>query len=319
LLDVRDLRVVFAGPRGEVRPVDGVSVQLETGTTLGLVGESGCGKTLTALSIMRLLPPGGRVTAGAIRLDGADLLAQSEAAMRRLRGGAIGMVFQEPMSSLNPVRTAGDQIGEAIALHQRLRGAARRARVVELLRLVEISEPERRAEAYPHQLSGGMRQRVMLAIALACSPRLLIADEPTTALDVTIQAQILDLLDGLRARLGMAVLLVTHDLGIVAERADRIAVMYAGRIVECGTTADVFRAPLHPYTRGLLASLPVAGRGARHRLEAIPGVVPDLHALPSGCRFRDRCPLAVEACAHADPHLEEHAPGHAVACIRAPR
>jgi peptide/nickel transport system ATP-binding protein len=317
LLEIRDLRVSFPTPTGAVFPVDGVSLALETGQTLGLVGESGCGKTMTALSILRLLPPPGRVVSGRIAIDGIDVLALSERAMRSLRGGAVGMVFQEPMSSLNPVLTVGDQIDEAVRLHEPCGRAAARRRTLEMLRLVEIPEPERRAEQYPHQLSGGMRQRVMLAIALACTPRLLIADEPTTALDVTIQAQVLDLLGSLQARFGMALLLVTHDLGVVAERADQVAIMYAGRIVERAAVADLFRAPLHPYTRGLMASIPAVGAARRRRLEAIPGMVPELHALPSGCRFRDRCAIAIDACATLDPALEEQAPGHWAACIRA--
>jgi len=309
LLEIEDLRVEF----GAAAPVDGVSLALDAGRTLGLVGESGCGKTLTALAVMRLVPPPGHVGAGRIRFDGRDLLALDERAMRATRGRAIGMVFQEPMAALNPVLAVGAQIAEAAAVHGAGRAAAR-ARALEMLRLVEIADPERRADAYPHQLSGGMRQRVMLAMALACEPRMLIADEPTTALDVTIQAQVLDLLAALQRRLGMAVLLVTHDLGVVAERADDIAIMYAGRIVETGAAADVLAAPLHPYTRGLLASLPAPGR--RGRLEAIPGSVPDPLRLPSGCRFRDRCGDAIADCARIDPPLRTITSGRRVACIR---
>jgi peptide/nickel transport system ATP-binding protein len=309
LLEIEDLRVEF----GAAAPVDGVSLALEAGRTLGLVGESGSGKTLIALAVIGLVPPPGRIGAGHIRFDGQDLLALDERALRDIRGRAIGMVFQEPMTALNPVLSVGAQIAEAVALRGAGRAAAR-ARAIEMLRLVEISEPERRADAYPHQLSGGMRQRVMLAMALACGPRMLIADEPTTALDVTIQAQVLDLLAALQRRLGMAVLLVTHDLGVVAERADDIAIMYAGRIVETGAAADVLAAPLHPYTRGLLASLPAPGR--RTRLEAIPGTVPDPLRLPSGCRFRDRCGEAIADCARIDPPLRTVASGRRVACIR---
>jgi peptide/nickel transport system ATP-binding protein/oligopeptide transport system ATP-binding protein len=316
LLDIRDLRISFRTPEGEARAVDGVSVQLDAGRTLGLVGESGCGKTVTALSIMRLVPPPGRIESGRIELGGRNLLALSEAAMRQVRGAEVAMIFQEPMTSLNPVLTIGDQIGEAIALHRDVGRAAARAQAIDMLRMVEIAEPERRCDDYPHQLSGGMRQRVMIAMALSCRPQLLIADEPTTALDVTIQAQILDLLGELQRRFGMALLLVTHDFGVVAERADTVAIMYAGRIVERGVVAEVFRHTLHPYTRGLLQSIPAIGAHRRRRLEAIPGVVPDLLHLPSGCRFRDRCPMAVEACAGVDPALEEHAPGHWAACIR---
>jgi oligopeptide/dipeptide ABC transporter ATP-binding protein len=302
---------------------------------------------MTALAIMRLLPPPGRITGGEIVLDGVDLLRLEEGEMRARRGRDIAMIFQEPMTSLNPVLTVGAQIAEAVEIGGRRSVAAARAkraapgdagadgpsaggfgpqagaapssrsdRVVELLRQVEMPDPERRAREYPHQLSGGMRQRVMIAAALAGTPRLLIADEPTTALDVTIQAQILDLLAGVRDRFGMALLLVTHDLGIVAERADHLAVMYAGRLVEMGTVAQVFARPRHPYTRGLLRSLPSLGEN-KGRLDAIPGIVPNLLALPSGCRFRDRCPLAVPACATVDPALEEIEAGHAVACIRA--
>ncbi len=317
LLEICDLRTSFPTPAGEVRAVDGVSLTLDVGRTLGLVGESGCGKTMTALSIMRLVPPPGRICGGAIRLDGRDLLALSESEMRALRGDDIAMIFQEPTTALNPLFTVGDQIAEAIRLHQRVSRRAARERVVDLLRLVEIPEPERRAGEYPHQLSGGMRQRVMIAMALSCHPRLLIADEPTTALDVTIQAQILDLLADLQRRLGMALLLVTHDLGVVAQRTDDVAIMYAGRVVERGPVAAVFASPLHPYTRGLLRSVPKVGAARQRRLDAIPGAVPDLLHLPSGCRFRDRCALAIAACAAADPPLAARRPGHEAACIRA--
>ena len=316
LLEIRDLRTIFTTAAGEACAVDGVSLSLDTMRTLGLVGESGCGKTMTALSIMRLVPPPGRIVAGRIALDGRDLLQLSERAMRAVRGADIAMIFQEPMTSLNPVFTVGDQIAEAVRLHQDASRAAARTQAIEMLRTVEISEPERRYDEYPHQLSGGMRQRVMIAMALSCRPRVLIADEPTTALDVTIQAQILDLLGGLQRRLGMAMLLVTHDLGIVAERADAVAIMYAGRVVEYGGVADVFHRPLHPYTRGLLHSIPKIGTARQRRLDAIPGMVPDLFHLPSGCRFRDRCTLAIDACATTDPPLEEHAAGHWAACIR---
>jgi oligopeptide/dipeptide ABC transporter ATP-binding protein len=237
--------------------------------------------------------------------------------MRAVRGNEIAMIFQEPTTSLNPLFTVGDQVAEAIRLHQRLGGRAARAEAVEMLRLVEIPEAERRADDYPHQLSGGMRQRVMIAMALSCRPRLLIADEPTTALDVTIQAQILDLLDDLQKRLGMALLLVTHDLGVVAERAGEVAIMYAGRVVERAPVGDIFARPLHPYTGGLMRSIPKVGAQRQRRLESIPGTVPDLLHLPSGCRFRDRCPLAVAACAESEPALEEHGTARFVACIRA--
>jgi oligopeptide/dipeptide ABC transporter ATP-binding protein len=316
LLEIDHLRTVFPTPGGEARAVDGVSLRLDAGETLGLVGESGCGKTMAALSILRLVPPPGRIAGGRIALAGRDLLGLPEPAMRAVRGGEIGMVFQEPMTALNPVMTVGAQIAEAAALHAGGGRSAARARAIEMLRLVEIPAPEQRADAYPHQLSGGMRQRVMIAIALAARPKLLIADEPTTALDVTIQAQILDLLASLQRQLGMAVLLVTHDLGVIAERADRVAIMYAGRVVESGTARQVLAAPQHPYTRGLLASIPRVGAARQRRLAAIPGVVPDLLHLPSGCRFRDRCSEAIDDCARTDPPLRHFAGGRQAACIR---
>ena len=316
LLEVRDLRISFSSPHGQARAVDGLSISVDPGRTLGLVGESGCGKTLTALSILRLTPPTARVS-GQILLEGRDLLALTEAEMRQIRGNAVAMIFQEPMSSLNPVFTVGNQIAEALRLHQGLSRRAARERSIEMLRLVEIPEPERRVNDYPHQLSGGMCQRVLIAMALSCHPRLLIADEPTTALDVTIQAQILDLLAGLQRRLGMALILVTHDLGIVAERADDVAIMYAGRIVERAAVEAIFATPLHPYTRGLLRSIPKVGAEKAPRLEAIPGVVPDPFHLPSGCHFRNRCPAAVARCADTDPTLDAAYGPHAVACLRA--
>jgi oligopeptide/dipeptide ABC transporter ATP-binding protein len=315
LLQIDDLRISFPTAGGPAAAVDGVELALEAGETLGLVGESGCGKTLTALAVLRLVPPSG-VIAGRIQFDGRDLLALPEAEMRAVRGGRIGMVFQEPMTALNPVLTVGAQIAEVVELHSDSSRREAAARAVEMLRLVEIAEPDQRAAAYPHQLSGGMRQRVMLAMALAARPRLLIADEPTTALDVTIQAQILDLLARLRRELAMAVLLVTHDLGVVAERADRIAVMYAGRIVETGDAGAVLRQPRHPYTRGLLASIPRLGAEGGSRLAAIPGMVPDLRNRPSGCRFRDRCGEAIGDCARIDPPLRRLDDGRQAACIR---
>jgi peptide/nickel transport system ATP-binding protein len=316
LLEVRNLHVSFPSPRGQARAVDGLSVNVDTGHTLGLVGESGCGKTLTALSILRLTPPAAGVH-GQILFDGVDLLALTEAEMRHIRGNAIAMIFQEPMSALNPVFTVGNQIAEAVRLHQHLSRRAARQQAIEMLRLVEIPEPERRVDEYPHQLSGGMCQRVLIAMALSCHPRLLIADEPTTALDVTIQAQILDLLADLQRRLGMTVILVTHDLGIVAERADEVAIMYAGRIVERAPVDAIFATPLHPYTRGLLRSIPKVGADKGYRLEAIPGVVPDPLHLPSGCRFRNRCPAAVARCVETDPGLDSVRAAHVVACLRA--
>ncbi len=316
LLDVRDLHTHFETREGVARAVDGVSLTVASGRTLGILGESGCGKSITALSVLRLVPPPGRIVSGQIMYRGQDLLRLSERAMRRIRGKEIAMVFQEPMTSLNPVFSVGNQIAEAIRLHQRSDRAATRARVVESLRLVEIPDPERRAASYPHELSGGMRQRAMIAMALACEPSLLIADEPTTALDVTIQAQILDLLRGLRDRIGMAMMLITHDLGIVAEQADDVAVMYAGRVVERGPVQGLFERPLHPYTVALMNAVGSHDDGHRRRLRALPGTVPSLAMLPSGCRFRDRCPMAVDACARVDPVLEEKAARHAVACIR---
>jgi peptide/nickel transport system ATP-binding protein len=317
LLDVRDLRTSFFTPRGEARAVDGVSFSVDAGRTLGLVGESGCGKTMTALSILRLTPPSGIVVGGEIVFDGRNLLTLSEREMRRVRGNAIAMIFQEPMSSLNPVFTVGNQIAEAVRLHQGLSRRAARDKAIEMLKLVDIPEAERRVGEYPHQLSGGMRQRVMIAMALSCHPRLLIADEPTTALDVTIQAQILDLLAELQQRLGMALILVTHDLGIVAERADDVAIMYAGRIVEHAPVEAIFAHPLHPYTRGLLRSIPKVGAEKARRLEAIPGLVPDLLGLPSGCHFRDRCESAIAGCVTVDPPLQQWQPKHRAACVRA--
>ncbi len=304
LLEVKDLRTEFAAEDGVARAVDGVSFSIEHGRTLGMVGESGCGKTMTALSVLRLVPAPGRITGGAIVYRGRDLSQLSEEEMRGIRGNEIAMIFQEPMTSLNPVFTVGDQIGEAVRLHQKTGRKETRERVVEMLRLVEIPEPARRVDEYPHQLSGGMRQRVMIAMALSCNPKLLIADEPTTALDVTIQAQILDLLASLQERLGMAVWLITHDLGIVAEQADQVVILYAGRIVERASTADLFTDPLHPYTRGLLDSVPKVGAAKARRLNAIPGTVPRPTDLPSGCHFRDRCSLAIEECASIDPAPE---------------
>jgi peptide/nickel transport system ATP-binding protein len=316
LLEVRDLRMVFPTDAGDARAVDGVSFTLERGRVLGLVGESGCGKSMTALCLMRLVPPPGRITGGHVRFQGRELMALPESEMRALRGAQMAMIFQEPMTALNPVLTAGSQVAEALFLHKAMSRREAWARAVALLGEVGIPDPGRRAHDYPHQLSGGMRQRVMIAMAIACDPPLLLADEPTTALDVTIQAEILALLRTLRERHGMAMMLITHDLGIVAEQADDVAIMYAGRIVEYATVDDLFAKPRHPYTQALLRSMPALGM--RHdRLEAIPGQVPSLTDVPSGCAFRDRCPLRVDACAEIVPPLEECAPGHLVACIRA--
>ena len=296
VLEVETLRVTFPGAGGRVAAVDGVSFGLGRGETLALVGESGCGKSLTSLSLLRLVPAPGRIEPGsAIRLGDTDVLALEGEALREIRGRRIGMIFQDPMTSLDPVFRVGDQIAEGIRAHFPVSKREARDRAVTLLRDVGIPDPAARADAYPHQLSGGMRQRVMIAIALAAEPEILIADEPTTALDVTVQAQILEVLDRLRAERGMAVLLITHDLGIVAGRADRVAVMYAGQIVEEATTAVLFARPAHPYTQGLFASIPRL-EGPVERLHPIPGTVPSPAAWPSGCRFRPRCPHAFEPC-----------------------
>jgi len=315
LIRVKDLRTSFFTPEGEVKAVDGVSFEIGEGKTLGLVGESGCGKSVTALSIMRLVPsPPGRIVGGEILYRGRDLLKLDGESMRKIRGNEISMIFQEPMTSLNPVFTVGNQIGEAIHLHQGLGKRETRAKTIEMLKLVKIADPDSRVDDYPHQLSGGMRQRVMIAMALSCNPSLLIADEPTTALDVTIQAQIMELMQELQEQLGMSLLLITHDLGVVAEQADEVGIMYAGKIVECAPTKQIFSRPLHPYTVGLLNSLPGARGHKKRRLDAIPGVVPSPLELPDGCRFRDRCPKAAAMCAGAEPELLEKEQGHAVAC-----
>ena len=316
LLQVKDLQTSFFTPEGEVRAIDGVSFEIGEGKTLGLVGESGCGKSVTSLSIMRLIPsPPGKIVGGEIFYRGRDLLRLNNEQMRKIRGNEISMIFQEPMTSLNPVFTVGNQIGEAIQLHQGLGKRETRKKTIEMLRLVKIADPESRVDSYPHQLSGGMRQRVMIAMALSCNPSLLIADEPTTALDVTIQAQILELMKELQQKIGgMALLLITHDLGVVAEQADDVAIMYAGKIVERSSTRAIFSRPFHPYTVGLLNSLPGIGGLKKKRLDAIPGMVPSPLNLPSGCRFRDRCPRAQEVCAQIEPPLEEKEPGHTVAC-----
>jgi oligopeptide/dipeptide ABC transporter ATP-binding protein len=316
LLQVKDLQTSFFTPEGEVRAIDGVSFEIGEGKTLGLVGESGCGKSVTSLSIMRLIPsPPGKIVGGEIFYRGRDLLRLNNEQMRKIRGNEISMIFQEPMTSLNPVFTVGNQIGEAIQLHQGLGKRETRKKTIEMLRLVKIADPESRVDSYPHQLSGGMRQRVMIAMALSCNPSLLIADEPTTALDVTIQAQILELMKELQQKIGgMALLLITHDLGVVAEQADDVAIMYAGKIVERSSTRAIFSRPFHPYTVGLLNSLPGIGGLKKKRLDAIPGMVPSPLNLPSGCRFRDRCPRAQEVCAQTEPPLEEKEPGHTVAC-----
>jgi peptide/nickel transport system ATP-binding protein len=316
LLSVEDLRTHFFTRDGIVRAVDGVSFTVARGETLAIVGESGCGKSVTSLSILRLIAsPPGRTVGGRVMFEARDLLRLPVAEMRRIRGDAISMIFQEPMTSLNPVLTIGRQITEVLALHRGMsrEDAARRA--LEMLRLVHIPEAERRIGQYPHELSGGMRQRVMIAMALACEPRLLIADEPTTALDVTIQAQILDLMRELKSRTGAAIMLITHDLGVVAEMAQRVVVMYAGRKVEEAPVADLFARPRHPYTRGLLDSMPkLRARGEARRLAEIPGTVPSLMEPIPGCTFAPRCPFAAERCRREFPPLEEKAPGHVAAC-----
>jgi oligopeptide/dipeptide ABC transporter ATP-binding protein len=314
ILDVRDLVVEFVTERGVTRALDGVSLPLRRGATLGVVGESGCGKSVTALAVLRLLGDNAHVRSGEIWFDGRNVLELAESAMRALRGARIAMIFQEPMTSLNPVFTIGFQIAEAIRLHKKVGKRAAWSEAIEMLRLVELPDPERRARSYPHELSGGMRQRVMIAIALSCGPALLIADEPTTALDVTIQAQILDLLRGLKRKLGMSLMLITHDLGVVAAEADDVAIMYAGRVVERSPKESLFAAPAHPYTAGLLASIPRL-RVHSARLASIPGRVPDPSHLPSGCRFRDRCPNAIPQCAEQDPRLREFGRGRWVACF----
>src|SRR5579875_1301240 len=315
LLEIDRLQTHFGTPDGVVRAVEGVSFNIDAGETVAIVGESGCGKSVTSMSILRLIPqPPGRI-AGEIRFEGRDILQASDAEIRSIRGNEISMIFQEPMTSLNPVLTVGRQIGETLRLHQHLSKAAVEQKAIEMLALVGIPEPERRVREYPHQLSGGMRQRVMIGMALACNPKLLIADEPTTALDVTIQAQILDLMRDLQARLGSAIMLITHDLGVVAEMAQRVVVMYAGRKVEEAAVEDIFARPLHPYTQGLLGAVPrlgssvaTAGRG---RLTEIPGLVPSLRAPLPGCAFATRCPRATELCRREQPAVLARLPGHA--------
>jgi oligopeptide/dipeptide ABC transporter ATP-binding protein len=312
-LSIENLSTHFFTREGVVRAVDGVSYAVDEGETLAVVGESGCGKSVSALSILRLVAPPGRVVGGEIRFQGRNLLEASEAEMRALRGNQVSMIFQEPMTSLNPVLTIGRQIAEAVGLHERVSSKKAMARAAEMLRLVHIPEPEARLRQYPHQLSGGMRQRVMIAMALACNPKVLIADEPTTALDVTIQAQILELIQELKEKLGTAVILITHDLGVVAETAQRVVVLYAGRKVEEAPVEELFEAPLHPYTRGLMAAIPHLAKGAR-RLNEIPGFV---QQAASGCSFAPRCPRASDQCRAEAPPLTQPRPGHFVACWHA--
>ncbi|MBM3596734.1 MAG: ABC transporter ATP-binding protein [Alphaproteobacteria bacterium] len=321
LLSVRDLRTYFTNRDGVTKAVDGVSWDLHRGETLGIVGESGCGKSITALSVLRLVPsPPGRIVGGSIRFAGRDLLTLDEQEMRDLRGNDISMIFQEPMTSLNPVLSIGWQIVETLRLHQRMTRKQALARAVELLELVRIPEARQRIEQYPHQLSGGMRQRVMIAMALACNPKVLIADEPTTALDVTIQAQILALMEEIKERLGTAIILITHDLGVVAEMAERVVIMYAGRKVEEAPVEALFTRPRHPYTIGLLGSIPrLDDDHPRRRLNEIAGMVPSLIDMPQGCAFSARCTYATERCRAEYPPLEQKAPGHIAACWESDR
>lgn len=317
LVDVKNLRTFFYTEDGVVPAVDGVDLTIHRGEIMGLVGESGCGKSVTALSIMRLIPnPPGKIISGEILFHGEDLLKKSEEEMRLIRGDKISMIFQEPMTSLNPVFTVGDQISEAITLHQKIDEAEAKKRTVEMLHLVGIPEPERRYSQYPHELSGGMRQRVMIAMALSSNPELLISDEATTALDVTIQAQILDLMRGLQKKLGMAILIITHNLAVVAEMAETIAIAYAGKIVENASAREIFKSPRHPYTYGLLQSIPkFTERRTNEPLPAIEGMVPSPYHMPNGCRFNPRCPFATEKCRAEEPELVELTPGHLVRCF----
>ncbi|MCX5859565.1 MAG: ABC transporter ATP-binding protein [Proteobacteria bacterium] len=316
LLKVDNLQTHFFTPEGVIRAADGISFELSAGETLGLVGESGSGKTVTALSILRLVPPPGRIVGGRIEFAGRDILQLNPSELRKIRGDRIAMVFQEPMSALNPVLTVGNQVLESVRLHQKVSRREGRDKTVELFKLVGIPSPEMRFAAYPHQLSGGMRQRVMLAMALAGKPDLLLADEPTTALDVTIQAQVLNLLDELKKNLGMAVLFITHDLGIIAEHADRVAICYAGKIVEMAPVRELFSRPAHPYTQGLLNSIPKFSSGEKDlKLTALPGTVPDLKHLPPGCRFEPRCSRSRPECRQYDGELKTMRTGHLAACI----
>jgi len=317
LLEVRDLRTYFYTDDGVVKAVDGVEFEVKAGETIGIVGESGCGKSITAMSILRLIQsPPGKIVSGEILFEGEDLTKVSEKRIREIRGNSISMIFQEPMTSLNPVFTAGYQIEEILKLHQNLDEKEAREKAIEMIRMVGIPNPERIADEYPHQLSGGMRQRIMIAMALACRPKMLIADEPTTALDVTIQAQILDLMNELKEKLNTSIMLITHDLGVVAEMADHVIVMYSGKVVEDAPTIELFENPKHPYTIGLMSSIPSLAKEGQ-RLETIPGVVPNPLYLPKGCYFHPRCKYATKKCREIQPELVEIAPGHKSACLRA--
>lgn len=314
LVEVRDLKTHFFTSDGVVPAVDGISFHINQGESLAIVGESGCGKSVTSLSVMRLIPwPPGKIVEGDILFDGESLLEKTDRQMQNIRGNDISMIFQEPMTSLNPVYTVGFQISEAIQLHQGQTAQQSMERAIEMLRLVGIPLPERRVHEYPHQLSGGMRQRVMIAMALACNPRLLIADEPTTALDVTIQAQILELMRKLKTEMGMAIMLITHDLGVVAEMAERVVVMYAGKIVEEADVVTLFKNPMHPYTEGLMRSIPRLDSDKKEKLHVIKGVVPNLTNMPEGCRFSPRCPYSMDICLKQEPQLVER-DGHKVSC-----
>ena len=316
LLQIRNLKTYFDVRGGVLKAVDDVSFTIEAGETLGLVGESGCGKSVTAASIMRLVPiPPGRIAGGDILFEGVNILKLPESEMRKVRGNKISMIFQEPMTSLNPVFTVGDQVAEVVSLHERHSQREVRNRVIEAFRLVRIPAPESRIKEYPHQMSGGMRQRVMIAMALACHPKLMIADEPSTALDVTIQAQILDLMNQLKEETGASILFITHDLGVIAEMAQRVAVMYAGKIMEEADVDTLFSEPKHPYTIGLMTSIPVLGIGKKEkRLSTIPGVVPSLFRLPQGCLFHERCSVAFTECDQLEPPMIDLGKGHIVRC-----
>jgi oligopeptide/dipeptide ABC transporter ATP-binding protein len=316
LLEIRNLKTHFDVRGGILKAVDDVSLTIKSGETLGLVGESGCGKSVTGASIMRLVPiPPGRIAGGEILFEGSDILKLTESEMRKVRGNKISMIFQEPMTSLNPVFTVGDQVAEVIRLHEKLSQRETRERVIETFRLVRIPAPEARIKEYPHQMSGGMRQRVMIAMALACHPKLMIADEPSTALDVTIQAQILDLMNKLKEETGASILFITHDLGVIAEMAQRVAVMYAGKIMEGADVDTLFSEPKHPYTMGLMSSIPILGIGKnQRRLSTIPGVVPSLFKLPKGCLFHDRCSLTLQECDQLEPPMIDLGNNHLVRC-----
>ena len=318
LVEINGLTVEFHIRGGVITAVDKVSLAIEPGQTLGLVGESGCGKSVTASAIMGLVPsPPGVIAGGEILFEGNNLLKYSEKMMRKVRGNLVSMIFQEPMTSLNPVFPVGDQVSEVIRLHEKLDRFQAREKVIEVFQQVGIPAPETRIDDYPHQMSGGMRQRVMIAMALACSPRLMIADEPTTALDVTIQAQILELMNRLKRETGASILFITHDLGVIAEMAQQVAVMYAGKVMEAADVETIYDRPAHPYTRGLLASIPVLGRDKKkERLDTIPGVVPSLFNLPKGCRFSERCPEVFDKCRREEPEMTSLSSGHKVRCFK---